>query len=220
MPPKARQGTGLPATPEELAQLIAQHVNTALEQRNANQNDGQERGCGAHGHSLSGTQIGNPPAICVISGCQNESVIRVIQRSEPRTGDSKKRKPESSKRNLEEERGKKRSLGRACVANPRESGKGKVGDEQEKCARCGQTGHVTPKCYAKSTLDGVKLKGCFVCGEQGHNKRNCPKPEVQDARGKSVEASAGKACKNPATVTGIFRIKNQSMFILLIPKLT
>ncbi|KAJ0480828.1 hypothetical protein HanIR_Chr13g0636041 [Helianthus annuus] len=60
MPPKARQGSGLPITPKELAQLIAQHVNTAMEQRDANQNNGQERGRNAHGHVFGGTHIGNP----------------------------------------------------------------------------------------------------------------------------------------------------------------
>ncbi|XP_022032496.1 uncharacterized protein LOC110933590 [Helianthus annuus] len=63
MPPKARQGSRLPTTLEELAQLIAQHVNTAMEQRDANQNDGQGRGRGAHGHGFGGAQIGNPPAL-------------------------------------------------------------------------------------------------------------------------------------------------------------
>ena len=56
------------------------------------------------------------------------------------------------------------TIGEASAANPQESGKGKDGEGQEKCARCGRTGHVTPKCYAKSTLDGVTLEGCFVCG--------------------------------------------------------
>ena len=60
MPPKARQNAGLPTTPEELAQLIAQHVNTALEQREANQNNGQGRGRGAPGQGEGGVQIGNP----------------------------------------------------------------------------------------------------------------------------------------------------------------
>ncbi|XP_022024052.1 uncharacterized protein LOC110924342 [Helianthus annuus] len=61
MPSKARQGSGLPTTPEELAQLIAQHVNTAMEQRDANHSDGHGRGRGAHGRGFGGAQIGNPP---------------------------------------------------------------------------------------------------------------------------------------------------------------
>ena len=60
MTPKARHNTGLPATPEELTRLIIQHVNTALEERDANQNDGQKHECGTPRQDLGGTQIGNP----------------------------------------------------------------------------------------------------------------------------------------------------------------
>ena len=65
MPPKSRQGhttngIGLPTTPEELAQLITQHVNTAMEQREANQAMGRGRGRG-DAHGFGGTQIGAQP---------------------------------------------------------------------------------------------------------------------------------------------------------------
>ncbi|XP_021971249.1 uncharacterized protein LOC110866408 [Helianthus annuus] len=98
------------------------------------------------------------------------------EHSEPRAGDSWKRKSESSK-DSDEKREKKCNSGKAYVANSSGSGKdvardgksGSVkrahGDEQGKCARCGRSGHVTRKCYAKSTSDGVKLEGCFECGE-------------------------------------------------------
>lgn len=72
MPPRTRQsaarGPGLPTTPEELAQLIAQHVNTAMEQQNVNrgndpnqgQNTGNETGNGTPLGTGPGTATGNP----------------------------------------------------------------------------------------------------------------------------------------------------------------
>ncbi|KAJ0441443.1 hypothetical protein HanIR_Chr16g0797811 [Helianthus annuus] len=57
-------------------------------------------------------------------------------------------------------------------------------------------------------------------GEQGHFERDCLKMKGQDARSRAFELNAGKARDDLAVVTGMFQIKNQSMFILLIPKLT
>ncbi|XP_021979706.1 uncharacterized protein LOC110875815 [Helianthus annuus] len=120
------------------------------------------------------------------------------ERSEPRSRDSRKRKSESSKKDSDEKREKKRAYG----------------DEQGKCARCGRSGHVTRECYAKSTLKGVKLEGCYECREQGHYKRNCLNVKGQNARGKAFELNNGKARDDPAVVTGTFLINNHSVFVL------
>ena len=62
-------GRGMPATAEELAQLISQHVNTALEQHDANLSAGRGRGRGATGGSSGGGGgIGSPTGGQVI-GC-------------------------------------------------------------------------------------------------------------------------------------------------------
>ncbi|KAK1411706.1 hypothetical protein QVD17_38266 [Tagetes erecta] len=61
MPPRTRTtatgtGSGIPGTAEELAQLISQHVNAALDQHDANLGQGRGRGRGAGG---SGTSLGS-----------------------------------------------------------------------------------------------------------------------------------------------------------------
>ncbi|XP_076951990.1 uncharacterized protein LOC143625575 [Bidens hawaiensis] len=66
MPPRTRQsiarGSGLPTTPEELAQLIEQHVNVAIEHQNINQgrNTGNETGNGTPMGTSTRTATGNP----------------------------------------------------------------------------------------------------------------------------------------------------------------
>ncbi|XP_022003673.1 uncharacterized protein LOC110901133 [Helianthus annuus] len=109
--------------------------------------------------------------------------------------DSRKQKFESSWKDSDEKREKKRSSGKAFVANTSGSGKNvnsddksgsmmrTQGDKQRKCARCGRSRHVTRECYANSILDGVKLEGCFECGEQGPFKQNYPKMKGQSASG-------------------------------------
>ncbi|XP_022042104.1 cellular nucleic acid-binding protein-like [Helianthus annuus] len=141
-----------------------------------------------------------------MSGRHSGSTIQIIPHSEPRSGDSRKRTSESSTKDTDE---------KACVANPRESGKdnardGRSGlerktheDEWIKCARCGQTGHMTREYYAKSTLDGVTHEGCYMCGEQGHFRRDCPEMKGQEARGRAFELNAGKARDELAIVTEI-----------------
>ena len=52
------RGRGLPTSSKELAQLISQHVNVALEQHNVNQNIGWGRGRGTSGNTSGGTPIG------------------------------------------------------------------------------------------------------------------------------------------------------------------
>ncbi|XP_021986374.1 uncharacterized protein LOC110882736 [Helianthus annuus] len=106
------------------------------------------------------------------------------ERSDPRSGDWRKRKSESSKLDSDVKGEKKRGSGKAYVANSSGSGKdmardgkgGSIkrarGDEQGKFARCGRSGHITREFYVKSTSEGVKLEGCYECGEQGHFKRN------------------------------------------------
>ncbi|XP_022014858.1 uncharacterized protein LOC110914369 [Helianthus annuus] len=355
MPPKARQGTGLPTTPEAFAQLIAQHVNTAMEQLNAKQNDGQGRGRGAHGHGFGGAHIGNPPALswwnsqvqimgedaaygltwnelkemllkeyCSRSEIQKietdfwnltmeglnvraytsrfNDVARLVPRmvtpeyvkveryiwglsprirsmvtsakpttyleattlaksladdaarksgldkkeetgkssgnakadaksersgrSETKTEDSKKHKSESSRKETDDKRDRKRSSRKAYVANSSSSRKDNATDsrsgsernthedEQKKCRRCGRIGHIARECYAKSTMEGMKLEECFQCGEQGHFKKDCPKAGGQNARGSAFELNAGKARDDPAIVTGMFLINNHSAFLL------
>ncbi|XP_021975443.1 uncharacterized protein LOC110870568 [Helianthus annuus] len=159
-------------------------------------------------------------------GRHSGSTIQVIQHSEPRSGNSQKRKSESSKKDSDEKRDKKRSTRKAYVANSSSSGKDNVkdgksgsvkkthGDEQGKCTRCGRTGHVTRECYAKSTSEGVKLEGRYECGEQGHFNRDCPKEKGKNARDRAFELNAGKVRDDPAVVTGIFLINNHSSFVL------
>ncbi|XP_076954470.1 uncharacterized protein LOC143628912 [Bidens hawaiensis] len=74
MPPRTRQsaarGTGLPTSPEELAQLIAQHVNAAMEQQNVNggQDIGNGTGNGTPHGTGTRTVTGNPSGSQVL-GC-------------------------------------------------------------------------------------------------------------------------------------------------------
>ncbi|XP_022041005.1 uncharacterized protein LOC110943571 [Helianthus annuus] len=148
------------------------------------------------------------------------------EHSESKSGDSRKRKSESTRKESDEKRDRKCSSGKAYVANSsssrrdnfrdgRSSSEKKTHeDEQRKCARCGQTGHVTRECYAKSTSEGAKLEGCFQCGEQGHFKRDCSKAKGQNARGRAFELNAGKARDDPAVVTVMFLINNHSAFVL------
>ncbi|XP_022042409.1 uncharacterized protein LOC110945080 [Helianthus annuus] len=143
-----------------------------------------------------------------------------------RKGDSRKRKSESSRKETDEKRDRKRSSGKAYVANSSSSRRDNARDgrsnsekkthedEQRKCARCGRTGHVIRECYAKRTSEGAKLEGCFQCGEQGHIKRDCPKAKGQNARGRAFELNSGTARDDPAVVTAMFFINNHSAFVL------
>ncbi|XP_022024089.1 uncharacterized protein DDB_G0286299-like [Helianthus annuus] len=111
-----------------------------------------------------------------MSGRLSKSTIQIIPHSEPRSEDSRERKFESLRKDTDDKGDEKRSSGKAYVVNPRESGKDNARDgrrsfekkthedERRKCARCGRTGHTTRECYAKSTLDGVTLEGCYECG--------------------------------------------------------
>ncbi|XP_022024307.1 uncharacterized protein LOC110924623 [Helianthus annuus] len=149
-----------------------------------------------------------------------------LGRSESKSGDSKKLKSESSRKETDEKRDRKRCLGKAYVASSSSSRRdnardGRSGsekktheDEQKKCARCGRTGHVTRECYAKSTSEGAKLEGCFQCGEHGHFRRDCPKAKGQNARGRAFELNTGKARDDPTVVTSMFFINNHSAFVL------
>ncbi|XP_022027627.1 uncharacterized protein LOC110928877 [Helianthus annuus] len=181
---------------------------------------------GCSPRSFTGALCNDVATVCMMSGHHSGSTIQVIQHFEPRSGDSRKQKSESSKKDPEEKREKKRSLEKACVANSSGLGKDNAkdgrsglekkthGDEQGKCATCGRTGHVTQECYAKNTSEGDKLEGCYECGEQGHFKRDCPKAKGQNARGRAFELNTGKARDDPAVVTGTFLINNHSAFVL------
>ncbi|XP_022024572.1 uncharacterized protein LOC110924906 [Helianthus annuus] len=146
--------------------------------------------------------------------------------SESKTEVTKKRKSESSRKETEEKRDRKRSSKKAYAASSSGTRKDGTRDSrggserktreegQKKCNRCGRTRHATRECYAKSTVEGTRIEGCFQCGEQGHFKKDYPKAGGQNARGRAFELNAGKARDDPAVVTGMFMINNHSAFVL------
>ena len=59
--------------------------------------------------------------------------------------------------------------------------KTEIGGAQNKCARCGRSGHFQKECYARTDVDGNEFVSedeedrvvCFRCGREGHISPEC-----------------------------------------------
>ena len=48
----------------------------------------------------------------------------------------------------------------------------KKGEQKKGCFKCGEEGHNKADCPSSGGDD--RKRGCFKCGEEGHNKADCP----------------------------------------------
>ena len=60
----------------------------------------------------------------------------------------------------------------------------------------------------------LSSRACYECGAEGHFKRNCPKLQRGNARGRAFEMNAGAARKDPSVVTSTFLVNNQYASVL------
>nr|GEZ52704.1 putative reverse transcriptase domain-containing protein [Tanacetum cinerariifolium] len=84
-----------------------------------------------------------------------------------------------------------------------------------KCNKCGKIGHNARDCWSKVVAIGANAQPivtCYMCGEKGHIKTNCPvrnSPGINEARGQAYDLRDGDQNLGPNVVMGTFLLNNR-----------
>nr|GEX60476.1 hypothetical protein [Tanacetum cinerariifolium] len=89
-----------------------------------------------------------------------------------------------------------------------------------KCNKCGKIGHKARDCWSKVVATGAnaqQIVTCYVCGEKGHIKTNCPTRNNSGrggARGQAYALRDGDQNLGSNVVTGTFLLNNHYARVL------